>query len=953
MISCRRGLRNTLLVGGLLAVACGGRVTDTNSNSDTNEVTGQVSEALSSTVYASPKTTCLALGVTPDVSCVDTSNSGFAFVPLSKLLGETASDLGSLVKGVNDIVGAVANLYGAFQAAQALLQAFDIINTPDPNAEVLQRLDQLSAHVDAVAGALQYNLQDMYRTGRLNTLTTSTLDLQGVAKNVWPVACNSRVAPCQPLQKDYNYWDTWDDTWSQQVNDGASDPAFHRLYDDSRTNGASATGSFGSFTWKDVITYTKSDLLPDASGNNVYDWRVPLPALLQLEAVRLALFASEDPKFQHDRWSRFGPQLKRMHDDLLRHLYILEGGLKCNTVPSSFVTQGGGRQPPPPVVTYYSKIACADIFTGLNETAALLCGAAPCDAASVKTLEKKAYIDVRGMTPWFQVQAMVDTLYLFENAVSDLTYWSSNIEAANAPPYPQEPGLCLDAIGEGNATLSNCIPPAKPAQPWAYDRTQQTLVYGPNTVKLCLDAGPGDVGQSVVVAPCNSPCYTDPASNKTQCSPVPSQRWTWDPEHLVLHNATGNALEIPSVHVDQHGALAGAAAGQLLIMNISADLGDPQKGGLGPDLQLWGAVPWFPPQRWRGANPHFAAVKTKNWLTSADTIVSGSTSVIRTSSLTVAADGAAYYRSQQNGLFQDPAAITSAGFAPPGAATAGGRQTATQFDAFVVANDGKLYMMAATNGGPFQAPTPLTAGGFAPPGAALATAAQGGQLGVAVVDNTGALKINWWNPVFGWLGPVAVTGANYAPPGAAVTVGMRASGELDTFSIGSDGALKYMAFYGGLWTGPWALTLGNFAPPGAPVATANDVHGYLNVFTIGNDGALYTKWDCTALWCGATALTATGFVPAGGYVSAINFSNGSLNAFVVDQTGTIDVLSNAGLSWHGPSAVSNPNTSVPGAATSASLEGSSQLDLFAVSTAGRFLETVNVGGSWTAPMTFE
>ena len=317
----------------------------------------------------------------------------------------------------------------------------------------------------------------------------------------------------------------------------------------------------------------------------------------------------------------------------------------------------------------------------------------------------------------------------------------------------------------------------------------------------------------------------------------------------------------------------------------------------------------------------------------------------------VGGDGAVYYRSYQHRVWGTPTALTTANFAPSGANIAVAQQTATVNDAFFVANDGKVYVTSATNGGARQAPTALTSANFAPPGAPLATSTQGGVLGVALADVNGKLQVISWNALTHWSSPVAVTAANYTVPNAGVVVGQRASGELDTFSIGSDGALKYMAYSAGIWSGPYPLTLGNFAPPGAPVATAVDVHGFLNVLTVGNDGALSTKWDCTSLWCGTTALTSTGFAPPGAVVSAVNFNNKSLNVFVVDAKGTLDVLTNPGTGWQGPSAIA-ANIGQPGAATDVSVESSTQLDVFALSSsaASGVVESTNTGGGWSSPV---
>ncbi|HLK36078.1 MAG TPA: hypothetical protein VKU41_04950, partial [Polyangiaceae bacterium] len=319
----------------------------------------------------------------------------------------------------------------------------------------------------------------------------------------------------------------------------------------------------------------------------------------------------------------------------------------------------------------------------------------------------------------------------------------------------------------------------------------------------------------------------------------------------------------------------------------------------------------------------------------------------------IGADGGVFYRVQQNGAWPAATELTAPGFALAGGDFHVAAKTTTETDAFLIANDRKLYASTQTNFGPWQAPTALTPANFVA-GAPLDTISAGGQLGVVTVDTNGALEVVWWNPVLGWESPAVVTAAGYAPAGAAVAVGTRASGEIDAFSIGSDGALKYMAYTSGIWSGPYVLSATNFAPAGGAVATATDVHGYLNAFTVANDGALYTKWDCTALWCGPTSLTATAFAPPGGHVSAINFNNASMNAFLVDNTGSVNTLVNAGLGWAGPSVVA-ANLAQPGAPTQPVAESTTQLDVFALATgvASGMVESINTGSGWSAPVTLQ
>ena len=224
-------------------------------------------------------------------------------------------------------------------------------------------------------------------------------------------------------------------------------------------------------------------------------------------------------------------------------------------------------------------------------------------------------------------------------------------------------------------------------------------------------------------------------------------------------------------------------------------------------------------------------------------------------SVSAGGDGALYYRSRTSGPWGIPTAITATAFAPTaGTSVALGQQTASVTDAVVAGVDGAVHVISSSNNGPWGTPFSVTTTSFVPPGAAIATANYGGQFGVFVVGATGALQIVWWNPVLGWLGPVALTAAQYAVPGADVATAVRSNGELDAFSVGSDGALKYMAFNGSVWSGPYVLSATNFAPIGASVAAAMDVNGYTNVFVIANDGALYTKWDLTPFWSGPILL---------------------------------------------------------------------------------------------------
>jgi hypothetical protein len=317
-------------------------------------------------------------------------------------------------------------------------------------------------------------------------------------------------------------------------------------------------------------------------------------------------------------------------------------------------------------------------------------------------------------------------------------------------------------------------------------------------------------------------------------------------------------------------------------------------------------------------------------------------------------NGALYDRSVSyasgTGIWSEPQGLTSTGVAPAGAGVAavatvlGSTPVA---DVFFVGNDQKVQYVTESNDGAWSAAADLPGQptGFAPAGAPVVAIWYGGQLGVFLIDNTGALQIQWWNPVLGWLGPVALTAGGYAPLKAALATGVRGNGELDVYVIGSDGGLKYMAFNGTAWAGPISLTLGGFAPPGGGVSAAPDVNGFLNVFTFDNNGALESKWDCSPLWCGPVVLTATSAAPAGARVSALQYAGLGLGAYYVDGSGNVALLSNPGTGWRGPQTIA-AGVGQAGAWTALATEPS-QLDLFFSQKTLGLSEAKWNGSSWS------
>jgi hypothetical protein len=847
---------------------------------------------------------------------LDTSTSGWSIVPNKT----SPSPLDQLVGAAKTALGIVGTATTVANYVTMFLKFVGILDNPDPNAAYTN----LESAIQAVAGTVTYHDSEQERTHRLNFLASAVTQIADDATS------------SGMIHEDQGFWDANDVNFSTYVRDGGDMTAFERAYIESQTNGLPVyfpqdVLQAAPFTWKLAIGAYRSNPqgllarpLPSSDAQNgfVYDWRLALPALLQLDANRLFLFIAEDKSHGLD------PKVAAVHRQevegfrttLEGHLQNLSMGLYCDTQPVCTApglnpitaVPSASPQTCPPTTHYSYEVACADIYSGINSTIAIDCNSInPCPDAAQAALVR-AYNSVRRATPWFATQAMIDALFLFENGLPDLTTGDGLIHSK------LNPSLCLDVGSGGGAQLSSC----GNAQHWAFDRSNYLLVpiSGGEGALDAVGPLPGTPAQLAVLNSNNSGL---------------SQEWSYDPLNRILNNGLGNALNIP---------VANPQAGQSLDTDISADL-----TGIGGDLNGH-HVHIDVQEQWNEQDHYMVAPHTgyKVFIPRCN-----GCSVLPTVILGAGADGALYTRSITAGTYSGPTAITEASFAPLDAAIAVGAQSATQTDAFLVANDGAVYMTSQTNAGPWPTPTAITAKSFATPGAPLDTATQNGQLWVALIDASGKLEIVAWSPTAGWQAPVAVTPANYAPTKGNVAFGRRSSGELDVFAIGSDGGLKYMAFNLGIWSGPYLLSLGNYAPPGSPIAAAVDAHGFLNVFSVANDGSVDTKWDCTPLWCGNTALTAKGFAPLGAGLSSLSFTAGSMNVFVVDQNGILNVLSNGGTSWTGPTAISATGASVPGGATAAVAETTSQLDVFAVSSDGLLLESINTGAGWSALIPFE
>lgn len=441
-------------------------------------------------------------------------------------------------KKIVDWTGAISNLYGTYQAATAILTAIGILQDSNRDNDILVQLQALHQEIDHATQQVTWFIAESDREKRLSDMRSSVLTTHD--------AVNSGATVD---------WFDLDLNSGKSVAEAADPTAFERYYVDSDTDGALVSSPQWSFiTWKNLISYSQQDL-QDENGY-VYDWRLGLPALLQLIGLRIQLMAMEDPNFTTD--GRFHDELMSYYNDLATHIQNLNAGLRCNLntlQPIPYPDTG------PAYPNYEFWISCADIFSGLNDTQVLLyswdsyplsiasCLVPGSDPArydqdclnqqgvdytnwyqtNIQGALTQAYYNVRYQTPWFGVQAMMDTLYVYANGLTDPTKADSAIHvSANT-------GLCLDVFGastdpETPVEIYTCN--GNPAsQSWAYDRESQNIVE--TYSGLCLDVINGNPTPGTLL-------WT------YGCNGTDAQRWSYDPVNQIFNNALGNVLDVPN-----------------------------------------------------------------------------------------------------------------------------------------------------------------------------------------------------------------------------------------------------------------------------------------------------------------------------------------------------------------------------------------------------------------------
>jgi hypothetical protein len=277
---------------------------------------------------------------------------------------------------------------------------------------------------------------------------------------------------------------------------------------------------------------------PDGLGL-VYDWRLGVPAMLELITIRLMVIGAMDPNF---RWNdRYDTELRTLRDNVDAHYKKMVSGIKC------FEYWSDGRP-------LGQSFVCADVYTGIYARDSLLENWSypnPFPDAGVRArIMERLRSQVLRTMPLFDMKKMVDLLTLYINGTQDLTETNQEIRLAAGSN-----DFCMDIPWGDPAPLNplqiyGCHGAAP--QAWIYNR-QTGEVRNP-AVGTCLDVWPPSEQLPQQLRGVNG--YVNGATvYSNTCDGGEAQRWTYDTETQVLQNGFGMYLLANAWSPEDHAPL--------------------------------------------------------------------------------------------------------------------------------------------------------------------------------------------------------------------------------------------------------------------------------------------------------------------------------------------------------------------------------------------------------------
>jgi hypothetical protein len=455
-------------------------------------------------------------------------------------------ELDVLSKPFRDISAIISGVTGAINEALVVAKFLGLLGA-DPDQWAIFR-----GYLDKQVAGLQWNLTATQVDSELNQIQPALDELRadyfsGVPYTSGTTSFSNADAALDVLE----------DNNGNPV-DGIP-AAYLRDFQESVTDGEGSN-------WKSIIPgvvgVTRPTVYPP---NNVYDWRLHIPALLKAIPQRLTILAAADANFRTDHL--YDPQLTRDRDSLLHNYEHMYDGIVCgSTATFGTVTPA----PPRNSVVYACKVACADMYTGFSgsktvpaawssdgKTIISGCQAiasSPVTSANFKYSVLEIRSQINRAMPFFAMKSVADTLFRVNHPAPDLTEYNQRISLEASQ------NLCLavesDVPNDGTpAWLAPCD--GTTSQWWSYDRGTGTI-WNPG-INKCLSAQlSGHDAELTQPASPGEPLssYAYPVVITTCDSSAPEQRWTFDSQHLVLQNGIGPEAMLSVPTIGAHAELA-------------------------------------------------------------------------------------------------------------------------------------------------------------------------------------------------------------------------------------------------------------------------------------------------------------------------------------------------------------------------------------------------------------
>ena len=288
------------------------------------------------------------------------------------------ADLVPFASNAVGIAGAYSDITNAVEVTQKLGEIVGIFKKePDKFA-------QLAAHIDVAISKVLWRVDGLDRANRLATEITAVNRAAMEAGADMPIdsttAFNSANMVTQAMQ----------------------DIHFQRIFNESATDGH----------WKKLFRRRPSapvhdDFVDGHAVKIVYDWRIGVPTLMQLIALRVQVIAAQDPHLR-ERPTPFAADLLDYAAALEEHYKTMEDGVICTRsryFDDGFLGQeNGGAE--------HWENYCADVYTGLSVTTKT----SPLHINDENDLQKNFWniSDLRGQLmakmPFLEMAQMIRTL---------------------------------------------------------------------------------------------------------------------------------------------------------------------------------------------------------------------------------------------------------------------------------------------------------------------------------------------------------------------------------------------------------------------------------------------------------------------------------------------------------------------------------------------------------------